>query len=219
MEIGDFLRQFSVFKDLNDSELDEVIQVTVERTYQKGEYVFMQGQYRDYVYFVRRGLIKVFKVDPEGREHVVNILGAGQMFPHVGFFDDSPYPGTAEALAPTNLLAIRSQNFERLLFTNPDMMRKVMRVLGQKILFLQEKVQELALYDGHDRVLALLRHFADEHGKSTADGIHVKLHVTDTEMAQMIGMTRESVNRMMNQLRKEGIVSGTREEWVLHISE
>ncbi|MBX6395028.1 MAG: Crp/Fnr family transcriptional regulator [Alicyclobacillaceae bacterium] len=211
------LREIELFKDLTPEELQRIHALAVEQRFNRGDYVFMEGEERKAVYFIRRGLIKVFKVDEQGREHIVSILGSGQMFPHVGFFQEGPYPGTAQAVVTSVLLAIRCAQFDALLLEHPDITRKVMRVMGQKILQLQAKLQELALYDSYERVVALIRHFAEEYGQPEPDGIHVTLPVTHGEIAHMIGMTRESVNRIWNQLRKEGILSGQRGNWVIHL--
>jgi hypothetical protein len=104
-----FLREIELFKDLTTEELQRVYDLAVERSYERGEYVFLEGQARESVYFIRRGIIKILKVDEEGREHIVNILGKGKMFPHVGFFQDSPYPGTAQVMESAVLLVIRRQ--------------------------------------------------------------------------------------------------------------
>ncbi len=209
------LRNIDLFHDLTDEELTRVNSITTRHHYDRGEYIFMEGQTREAVYFVERGLVKVFKVDSEGREHIVSILGATQMFPHVGLFDDSPYPGTAEVISSSTLLAVRSKPFEELLLDNPGIMRKLMKVLGRKILQLQGKLHELAVYDTHDRVSALLRHFVEEHGQILTDGIHLKLPVTHAEMAQMIGSSRESVNRIWNEFRRKGVLSGDKDEWII----
>lgn len=211
------LQDIVLFKDMTQKELEIVYDIAIERHFNKGEYIFMEGQEREAVYFIRRGLIKILKVDEEGREHIVNILGKGAMFPHVGFFQDGPYPGTAQVIEPGILLTIRCQQFDALLMEYPDITRKVMRVMGGRILMLQSKLKELALFDSHERVIALLRHFAEEHGHVRTDGIHVKLPITHGEMAHMIGMTRESVNRVWNRLRRDGVLSGERDDWVLHL--
>lgn len=213
----EILRDIALFKDLTPEELENVHNLAVEHQYQRGEYVFMEGQEREAVYFICRGLIKVSKVDEEGSEHIVNILSKGQMFPHIGFFQDGPYPGTAQVIETSVLLSIRCLQFDALLMKYPDIMRKVIRVMGKRILMLQAKLQELALFDSHDRVIALLRHFAEEHGHVQPDGVHVKLPITHGEMAHMIGMTRESVNRVWNQLRRDGVLSGERDDWILHL--
>ncbi len=212
----EILRSIELFHGLTEEELTRVQLITTRHHYDRGEYIFMEGQTREAVYFVERGLVKTFKVDSEGREHIVNILGVAQMFPHVGLFDDSPYPGTAEVISSATLLAVRSKPFEDLLLDNPLIMRKLMKVLGKKILQLQGKMHELAVYDTHDRVSALLHHFVEEHGQAQVDGIHLKLPVTHAEMAQMIGSSRESVNRIWNEFRRKGIVSGDKDEWIVN---
>jgi len=202
---------------LTSKGLESIHNLAVERQFERGGLIFMEGQEREAVFFIRRGLIKISKVDEEGRENIVNILGAGQMFPHVGFFLDGPYPGTAQAIESSVLFSIRCLQFDVLRLEYPDIIRKVMRGMGERRLQLQSKLQELALFDSHDRVIALLRHFAQEHGQAKPDGIHVKLPITHGEMGHMIGMTRESVNRVWNQLRRDGILSGERDEWVFHL--
>ena len=210
------LSGIELFQDLTQEQLQRIQSIAAEHRFARGDYVFMEGQPRENVYFVERGLIKIFRVDEEGREHIVNILGAGQMFPHVGFFDNSPYPGTAEAISSTTLIAISSAKFEVLLNEDVEIARSVMRMMGKMILQLQAKLRELALFDARERVGALVRHFAEEYGVLRVDGIHVKLPVTHSELAHMIGMSRESVNRIWNEMRREGILSGDKDEWIIN---
>ncbi|WP_054970591.1 Crp/Fnr family transcriptional regulator [Alicyclobacillus ferrooxydans] len=211
-----FLQDVELFRDLPQEDLERIASLAIERNYDKGEYVFMEGQTREAIYFVERGLIKVFKVDEEGREQIVNIMGPPQMFPHVGFFDNTPYPGTAEVLTPAVLWSIHSKRFDELMTANPQIMKRLMSVMGRRIRQLQGKLQELALFDARQRVEALLRHFCEEHGHPEQGGIRLKLPVTHTELAQMVGMSRESVNRIWNQLRREGLIERNKEDWIIH---
>lgn len=209
------LRSIELFRDLCEGELQDVRAVATKREYGRGEYIFMEGETREAVFFVQRGLIKIFKVDPEGREHIVNALGTGQMFPHMGFFNHAPYPGTAEVLSPTTLWLIGTNKFEELLTSHPALVRKMIAIMGQKISQLQAKLQELALFDAHERVAALVRHFGEEHGVVAQDGIHIHLPITHGEMGRMIGMSRESVSRIWNEFRREGILTGDKDDWIL----
>ena len=211
-----FLSRVELFRDLPREDLERIAELAVERRYERGEYVFMEGQTREAIYFVEKGLIKVFKVDEEGPEQIVNIIGPPQMFPHVGFFDNSPYPGTAEVLTPATLWSIRSTRLDEFMTTNPQMMKRLMGIMGQRIRQMQSKLQELALFDAHQRVEALLRHFCEEYGHEDTDGIHLKLPVTHTELAQMVGMSRESVNRIWNQLRRDGILDRKKDVWIVN---
>ncbi len=209
------MRRMVLFHDLTDAEFAQLAKLVTVQRCARGDYIFMEGQAREFVYFIKRGLVKIFKVDAEGRENIVNILGAKAMFPHAGLFDDSPYPGTAEALVDGVLYAISIYKFEELLLQHPDMMRKLLRVLGRMILSLQTKLQEVSVFDAKERVEALLWHLVDEHGRPDKDGIHLSLPVTHTEMARMIALSRESVNRTWNEFRREGIIVGDRDDWIV----
>ncbi|KUO96328.1 Crp/Fnr family transcriptional regulator [Ferroacidibacillus organovorans] len=211
------LKEIELFRGLTDDELNKIVHLAKERRCHRGEILFMEGDDREAVFFLQRGLVKVFKVDDEGKEHIVNVLGAGQMFPHVGFFRDDPYPGTAQSLSESSLLFIKRTHFDALLMEHPEITRKVMRVMGEQILILQTKLQELATTDTRQRVYAFIRHICDEHGQPGEKGVHVKLHMTHEEIAHMIGMTRESVNRLWNELRRDGTIMGNREEWIFDL--
>lgn len=210
-----FLSDVELFRDLPPEDLERIAGLAIERYYERGEYVFMEGQTRESIYFVERGLVKIFRVDEEGREQIVNIIAPPQMFPHVGFFDNSPYPGTAEVLTPATLWSIRSTRLEELMMANPEIMKRLMGIMGRRIRQLQSKLQELALFDARQRVEALLRHFCEEYGAQENGEIHLKLPVTHTELAQMVGMSRESVNRIWNQMRREGILDRKKDIWIV----
>jgi len=132
------------------------------------------------------------------------------------FFTDDPYPGTAQAVEDSDVLAIGCAAFDRLLMDDALIARKVMRVMGERIVQLQTKVQELSISNSHERVLTLLRHLIEEHGRTQHDGVHLRLSITHSEMAMMIGMTRESVNRVWNELRRAGVITGDRGEWIVY---
>ncbi|MCI0184485.1 Crp/Fnr family transcriptional regulator [Sulfoacidibacillus ferrooxidans] len=216
MESSQLLANVSLFRDLSAEELERVRALCVEHHYVRTQTLFSEGQTREAVYFIRKGLIKISKVDVEGREHIVNLLGRGEMFPHVGFFTDDPYPGTAQAVEHSDVLAIGCAAFDRLLMDDPLIARKVMRVMGERIVQLQTKVQDLFISNSHERVLTLLRHLIEEHGRTQHDGVHLRLSITNSEMAMMIGMTRESVNRVWNELRRAGVITGDRGEWIVY---
>lgn len=211
----DTIQGIELFEDIAESELHAIRHLVSDCQYERGDTVFLQGDERHSVFFILRGLVKVTKVDAEGREHVVNILGSGQMFPHTGFFEEEPYPGTAVALSTTQVLVMPSELFERLLMKHPVIMRRLMKVMENKIRHLQSRLREVVLFNSLERVQALLRHFVDEHGVLTPQGIHLQLPVTNTEMAHMIGLTRESVNRTLRQLKNDGVLVIGPDGWLL----
>ncbi|PWI57107.1 Crp/Fnr family transcriptional regulator [Sulfoacidibacillus thermotolerans] len=217
MEVMHSLRQIDLFRDLTEAEFDHLQDIMHVLHVSRGECIFVEGQKRTAIYFVERGLVKISRVDIEGREHIVNLLGVQSLFPHVGFFDSGPYPGTAEAVVDCTLFAMSIAMFEELLLQHPGMMQKMLRVLGNMIIQLQSKLQQLAVFGARERVLTLILHFIEEHGRVELDGVHVHLPVTHAEIANMVALSRESVSRIWKDLRREGIVKGHKEEWIFDL--
>ncbi|MDI3412008.1 Crp/Fnr family transcriptional regulator [Bacillus sonorensis] len=103
-------------------------------------------------------------------EQVISLLQSGDMFPHVGFFDRSPYPATAEAVQETELIVIRIADFDDLLMKYPQMTIKVMEIMGKKIIDLQERIQGFISKDVQHRLTHALMKLAAEHGVRKGKG-------------------------------------------------
>lgn len=200
------LQNFPIFSELNDDERRHLTTITTNRTYDKRQYIFMEGDDREAVYFINKGIIKTFKVDEDGNEQVINVLQKEEMFPHVGFFDTTPYPATAEVMAQADLLVIRNDDFENLMIHHPTIAIKVMRIMGEKIYALAQRVQEMISQDVRHRITLMLLRLANESGEKTAHGIYINIPLTNRDFANMIGSSRETINRVFNELKKENIL-------------
>ncbi|HET7627188.1 MAG TPA: Crp/Fnr family transcriptional regulator [Bacillales bacterium] len=212
----EILKELPLFSELNNEDLKRLEAITKKKTYPKRQYVFMEGDPREAVYFIQEGTVKTFKVDENGNEQVINLLQKGEMFPHVGFFDETPYPATAETVERTELFVIRIDDFDQLMMQNPEIAIKVMRIMGQKIFMLAERVQELISEDVRHRIVHALLRFSKEIGKPKNNGISIELPITNRDFANMVGSTRETINRVLNQLKKEGILEADRNGMFIH---
>ncbi|MFD2384703.1 Crp/Fnr family transcriptional regulator [Paenibacillus xanthanilyticus] len=205
-----------MFRELNQDELFRIGQVVIERRFYKKTYIFHEGESKEAVYFIKEGLVKTFKTDENGHEQIMSFLKRGEMFPHTGLFHNKPYPATAEALLDTVLLAIPVKSFESLLLEAPSMAIKIMNVMSDKIQELQGKVQELTGQDVQDRGHSFILKLAEYYGTVKGDEIHIPLPMTHQDIANVIGTTRETVTRLLNQLRKARILDADRRGFVIH---
>lgn len=201
-----WLRDMSIFSDLNDVEIADVAAIVRIQKVSRLRHIFYEGDERKYVYMVRKGTVKITKVDEEGREQIVSFLQPGDMFPHIGFFDDSPYPGTAVAIEDLVIACIPILEFEKLMARQPKIAVKVMRVLGRKILELQQKLQDVTQQNAAERISRTLAHLAEQYGENEGSGRMLSLRVTNRELANMVGTTRETVNRVLNELKRQGVI-------------
>jgi CRP/FNR family transcriptional regulator, cyclic AMP receptor protein len=212
----DLLRSVSLFRDLSHEELERIWDIATHRHYNKKQIIFVEGDRKTVIYFIQDGLVKTYKTDENGHEHIVSLLQTGDMFPHTGFFNSSPYPATAETITDTHLIAIPVNVFEELMISTPTIAVKVMRVMSEKILELQKQLQELTGHDAQNRGLSFLLKLAEKYGENINGSVHINIPMTHQEFASAIGTTRETVNRLLNRLRKEGLVEMERNKLIIH---
>lgn len=206
-EIKRVLADFTLFRELNDFELTKITDIAISREWKKQSHVFLQGDPLENVYFIYDGKIKIYKSDINGKEQIVAIAKKGEMFPHVGFFRKGDYPAYAEVLESSTLIAIPISKFETVLIDNPELCIKVFKVLGEKIVDLQNRLEEQILNNTYEQIVKLLIRLAQNHGKEQEDGtILLKSEFTNKDLANMIGTTRETISRTLTKMKKDELI-------------
>lgn len=204
-DIKDVLSKFGLFRDLNDQELQEIVNISISREFKKGNHVFLQDDPLENVYFIYDGKIKIYKSDITGKEQIVNFLKKGEMFPHVGFFRKGGYPAFSEVVEDSTVVVVPISQFENVLIENPELCIKVFKVLGEKIVDLQDRLEAQILNNTYEQIIKLLVRLGKTHGQELADGsMKLKSEFTNKDLANMIGTTRETVSRTLTKMKKEG---------------
>ncbi|RSK27933.1 Crp/Fnr family transcriptional regulator [Bacillus sp. HMF5848] len=212
VNIALILRNFSIFKELTDDELQKIVEVTQTREFQKNSHVFMQEESMSTVYFIEEGIIKIYRIDFNGREQIVSVLREGEMFPHIGFFKKGNYPANAIVVERAKLIAISVSDFEQVLLNYPEVSVKLFRVMGEKIIDLQNRLEAQILNNIYEQVIKLLLRLGQTHGsKGENHKTTLSTYFTNKELANMIGSTRETVSRTITKLKKKELVT-TNEE-------
>jgi len=216
--IKSFLHQIPLFKELTDEELVAIVNITQLRKYRQRMLVFMQGNPLDRVFFIHSGKLKIYKTDFNGKEQIVSILRKGEMFPHVGFFRQGSYPAHAEVTEDATLFVISSEDFEKMLLQYPEVSIKLFRVMGEKIIDLQNRLEEKILHNSYEQIIMLLIRLGKKHGVLIDDGfVQLTTHFTNRELANMIGSTRETINRTLNQFKKKNMLKENEQGFLFHV--
>lgn len=206
-------KKVSLFKDLSDEELALFLNIMHKKTFNNKELIFMHDTPITSVYIVSQGKVKVFRNDLSGKEQIICVKQSGDLFPNVGFFRKENYPAYAQAIENTTLYTISIKKFENILINNPSISIKLFRLLGDLIVDSQQRLEEMTLRNANERILLLLLRLSESHGTKESPGwLKLNTRFTNTDLANMIGTSRESVNRMISQLRKDGkikLVEGT----------
>ena len=206
-EIIKRLSEVPIFKELNFCELEEVVKIAQTRFYKIKTYVFMQEDPLDRVFFIHSGKVKIYKTDPSGREQIISVLEPGEMFPHAGFFRKGNFPAHAEIVENAELIVVPIMEFEKLLIAFPALSIKLFKVLGEKIVDLQARLEAQILHNTYEQIILLLLRLSNSNGRQE-NGVHkITTQFTNRELANMIGTSRETVSRTVNYLKRKHYIN------------
>jgi CRP/FNR family transcriptional regulator len=209
MKKEDVLKRLSavpLFKELSHEELEPFVQIAQTRFYKSKMYVFMQDDPLDRVFFIHSGKVKVYKTDLSGKEQIISILEPGEMFPHAGFFRHGKCPAHAEIVEDAHLIVIPIDKFEEILVSYPKLCIKIFKVLGEKIVDLQGRLEAQVLHNTYEQIILLLIRLCKSNGEKRDEFFKLTTQFTNRELANMIGTSRETVSRTINQLKKKDFI-------------
>lgn len=218
-DIRKHLQTVPLFKELTEEELEPIISISSPRKYNAHSIIFMQDELLDRVFFIHTGTVKIYKTDANGKEQIVSVLKEGEMFPHAVFFRKGTFPANAEVIENAQLIVTPINDFEKILISYPELCIKMFRVLGEKIVDLQNRLEEKILHNTYEQVIMLLIRLSKSNGEKIGDSYKITTKFTNTELANMIGTSRETVSRTLTQLRKKAAISlDSKDFYVVNLS-
>ena len=197
------LKAVPFFTQLTDKELDVVRSVAAEKHFPKNAVVLSEGEMGDSLYMIQSGKVKVFIGDEEGREIILKILGPGAFFGEMSMIDKQPRSASVTTIEPSTFLVLAHAGFERCVEAHPRIAKLVMECLAQRVREADRKIGTLALMDVYGRVAStLLELSVYNNGK-----LVVGEKLSQQELANMVGASREMVNRILKDLSDRGFIS------------
>lgn len=204
--LAQHLKRAPTFSDFNEAELEEVAQLVIERKFKRHTVIFHENEPGNAFYIIKTGRIKVYKVSEDGRELIIGIFGDGGIFGDVPVFDGGPYPASAAAMTDSVVWSINRADFERLIRAHPEISLKVIRVLGRRLRQAHNLLRDMALKNVPQRLASLLLKLKEEYGSETASGTVLELPLSRQDMAELIGVSRETATRELSKFAKAGLI-------------
>ena len=213
------LRRVPYFAGLPDAILAALSVVAIERSYRRGEVIFLEGEPCAGLYVVATGEIKIFKLSPQGREQVLHHFGAGGTFNDVAVLDGGPNPASAGAISDAACLVITRNDMRRLAEMHPQLAWALIESIAHRARILVGMVEDLALRPVKARLAKLLLAEAVQAAVSLedagGDAIDRSQMVTQAEMAARLGTVREMIGRALRELADEGLIAFDRHRIVI----
>ncbi|GIQ62578.1 Crp/Fnr family transcriptional regulator [Paenibacillus cisolokensis] len=187
--------------------MEKLKQIMYDHTFPDGANIFCEGDAANRLYFVRTGKVKLTKLSVEGKEYIMSIFHTGDFFGQFDPFRDSVHAFTAHAVGRCEIGIVQKCDLEVLLWQHGDLAIEFMNWMGYMHRLTQTKYRDLMMYGKPGALCSTLIRLSNCYGSASEDGIRIDLKLTNAELADHVGCTRESVNRMLSDLKKSGAVA------------
>lgn len=200
------LRTVPLFRDFEPAELSEVAQLIATRRFAKHHTIFREGEPGQTFYLIMSGSVAIFRIAPDGRETILSILKERDFFGEMSVFDTAVRAASVRTLTDVEVGAIERADFLALIDRSPRIGRLLVIALSDRLRAANAMISSSASQDIRSRLAALLLNLMTGFGESVPTGTRISLRLTNQEMANMIGTTRETVNRTLNRFWDERLI-------------
>lgn len=207
IDVGALLHQTMLLGGLDQPAIDELSRRSRLRRYRRGETIFLQEDPGDSLFVVAHGLVKIFVTSPRGDDLVLSTLGPCQTFGELALLDGGGRSASAEAANDCMVVIVERAKFLEVLNQRPELIDRLMLTLGQMVRRLTEQAGDLAFLDMQGRVAKLLLQLATGDSGSPAEEVDVPLSQTD--LARMVGASRQTVNQILRAFQLAGFITVT----------
>jgi CRP/FNR family transcriptional regulator, cyclic AMP receptor protein len=211
-----YLKHFNIFDGLDDETVAYVDQHSAMCTFLKNEPIFFPSDPRKYIFFLKKGLVKVTRYAEDGREVILDLIGPGEVFGQLttpesthttSFLGATTHNGLSEsavALDDVMLCNIYRGDFDKILIKYPQLNYSLTRLVGFRLKKLEQRVTDLVFKDVSERIVTFLLGFADQFGTIQHGQISLKPSLSHQDIGRLTGASRQTVTEILNMLRDVG---------------
>jgi len=201
-KILDIIAKVPLFSGLSEDQLKEIRHIAIDKFYDKGRTVFLEGDDCNGFYIVADGKVKIYKVSFEGKEHILHICGPGNPFGEVPVFSGQNFPANAQTLLKSHLLFFPKAAFVDLISNNPSLSLNMLAVLSMRLRQFTVQIENLSLKEVPGRLASYLIYLADE--QQTGD--LVSLTISKGQLASLLGTIPETLSRILTKMNNHNLI-------------
>lgn len=204
-----YLSAMRVFRDLSMDEMKMIDATTVMTTAPKEKMIYMPGEGGEILFFLKKGSVNLYRLSSEGRKLIIQTVGPMTFFGEMAVVGQKMYDLFAEAAEECTVCVMRRADVERLLLSKPKVALRMLEEIGQRMHDAQERLGDTAFKSVLARLASLLLNLSDNGAKKIKGARH-------QDLADRLGIYRETVSESLGELRDEGIIELGRKEITIH---
>ncbi|MBT5955773.1 MAG: Crp/Fnr family transcriptional regulator [Candidatus Marinimicrobia bacterium] len=206
-EIAENLDEIHVFSDLSEEELEKVANLCTPRTYPKNSMIILEEEFGDTVFGIIEGTVKITRVNDEGKEVILALLGQGELFGELAVLDGEARSANALAQEKCLLLAFPKGEFLNLLKTNFKISFALMGELAKRLRKSDQQIEALSLSDAEHRIGVSILNLAEDMGIIKKGQVTIEKLPFQQDIANMAGTSRETVSRVLTMFEEKSMIT------------
>lgn len=200
----DIVTRSPLFSGLDEAAASALLELTERGTFKRGQVIFTEGDPGDKLYVVTSGKIKLSRTSHDGRENLLAVLGPGEIIGEISFFDPGPRTASAITVSETEVLSLAHAHLGPFLEQNSGASVAMLGALAHRLRRTNDSVADLVFTDVPGRVAKALLDLAERFGTQDGSGVLVQHELTQEELAQLVGASRETVNKALADFASRG---------------
>lgn len=200
------LTDIPLFAELSVEELRKITAISSLVNYKKGEFVFHEGEAFPGIYIVLKGLVKIFKISPQGKEYILHLLRKPNLFGDVPLFTGGKCPASVRIMEDSTLLFIPKNEFLQLLKDNPELSFKIMAGFAKRLESITVKAEDLSLKEVVNRLADYIVKGIESNHNSNLPEPFFKIPLSNPTIAAYLGTIPETISRAIKKLKDSRII-------------
>lgn len=213
-----YLQNHSLFKNLNNSDLNEICYIAAYKTVRKGDIIFFSEDNNGRVFTLKKGSLKIVRIDNEGNEIVKDILKVGDLFGSLDLIESNEDEYAIVLSDTATFCSFKTADFEKFIENKPEVAVKYTKWIGFWFKRLENRYSNIMFKDVKTRLLNFLKDISKDHHADPEGYVLLPNYLTHQDIASLICSTRQTVTSLLNTLKSEGIITYSRKEIKVKIS-
>jgi CRP/FNR family transcriptional regulator, cyclic AMP receptor protein len=208
-----YLKNINVFEGMSDEEMSRIDAMARMSSVRPNQPIAFPDEIMRNIYVLKSGHVKISRIDSDGHELILEVVGPGEMFGELALLGDQEGSGASDmiqALDDVLICAFRRDMFEQMMRDNPDLTIRITKRIGLRLRKFEQRVTGLVFRDVRQRVLSFLLEYAEKFGKIRSGVVTIPMHLSHQEIAMLTGSARQTVTSTLNALRNEGLIDFSR---------
>lgn len=211
---NEFLKKIQIFSSLSDNEIDSIISNLVVKKYKKNEIILYEEDTSEFMYIILWGKVKVVRMTEDGKEIILAVHQSGEFFGEMSLIDGKTTPASVISTEDSLVAVISKKDFYSILMVQNKVTISLLKIFCSRLRKCWDTIQLLNFNNASQRVKMLFLMLSDEYGRKSPEGLTLNIKLTHQDIAEMTGMTRETVTRILDKWQKSGDITVLKDKFI-----